>query len=170
MNEAVRTGYEEHGVDNYYKIHRSDYSNPHKEIINELLTISKKWNLGNNILDLCCGSGEVTKNFETYNIEGIDPYTYELYSKNTNRHCYNYSFKDIVQKGLPKNYDTVICSFAMHLCEESMLPSLLYRIGEKSNRLIILTPHKRPSCNGIYGWKEVNRIKIDKVSMILYEK
>ena len=27
----------------------------------------------------------VTKNFEDYNVEGIDPYTYELYSKKTNR-------------------------------------------------------------------------------------
>ena len=80
------------------------------------------------------------------------------------------TFKEIVEYGIDETYDTIICSFAMHLCEESLLPMLLWRLGECSKNLLILTPHKRPDCNGIYGWKEINRLKKDKVNMVLYKK
>ena len=169
--DSIRNGYEELGVDNFYVIHKNDYKNPHEQIIDQLLVFAKNnWNLGDNLLDLCCGSGEVSRIFYDKNIEGIDPYTFQLYEELTKRPCKNLSFKDIVEKGLDSKYDTIICSFAMHLCEESMLPMLLWRLGEVSNKLLILTPHKRPNCDGIYGWKKVKTLKIEKVSMILYKK
>lgn len=169
--EAIRNGYEILGVDSYYELHRDDYSNPHENIIRELLLEAKEnWDLGNNLLDLCCGSGEVTRIFIDRNIEGLDPYTFNLYEKLTNRPCMDLNFKEIVEYGINEKYDTIICSFAMHLCEESMLPMLLWRLGEISNNLLILTPHKRPDCDGIYGWKKVKSIKKDKVNMILYKK
>lgn len=169
--KSIRDGYLELGVDEYYKLHKNDYENPHKIIIQNLLDYAKKnWNIGNNLLDLCCGSGEVTISFLDYNIVGCDPYTFELYEKNTNKKCYNKTFQDIVENGLDNNYDTILCSFAMHLCEESMLPILLYQLGLKAKQLIIITPHKRPNCNGIYGWELVDKIKENKVSMILYKQ
>lgn len=60
--QAVRNGYAELGVKNYYLKHSSDYTNPHEKIIHKLLKIAEENNyLGKKILDLCCGSGEVTK-------------------------------------------------------------------------------------------------------------
>jgi hypothetical protein len=55
------------------------------------------------------------------------------------------SFKDIVNKGLPSyNFSCIICSFALHLCQPSMLPDLLWRLSEKSNFLVIISPSKFP--------------------------
>lgn len=169
--EAIRKGYEDLGVDNFYIVHSCDYSNPHEGTIKKLLYTAKKdWDLGDDLLDLCCGSGEVTRVFIDKNIEGIDPYTSNLYIKTTGKDCKSLSFKDIVEDGLDKKYDTIICSFAMHLCEESMLPMLLYRLGEVSDKLLIITPHKRPNCNGIYGWKIDKSLKEEKVNMVLYKR
>ena len=160
---SVRAGYEELGVDEYYRIHSKDYSNPHYREIEYLLKeYIKSHDIGENILDLCCGSGEVTKILNIigkYRIEGLDPYTAYSYVKNTNNDCYIYNFKDIVKGALEnKKYDTIICSFAMHLCEESMLNGLLYQLSRISNKLVILTPHKRPEINS--WWREIYREKI----------
>ena len=169
--DSVRFGYEKYGIDEYYRIHQLDYKNPHEKTISELLNYAKdNWNLGNNLLDLCCGSGEVTRVFFDKNIEGIDPYTFLEYSTITGKKCRKLTFKDIVENGLNQKYNTIICSFAMHLCEESMLPMLLYRLGEVSNNLLIITPHKRPDCEGIFGWNKVDSLRINKVNMILYKK
>ena len=75
MNKtSVREGYEMLGIDNYYFLHKNDYQNPHEIIVQELLLYAKNnWNLGNNLLDLCCGSGEVTRMFLDKNIVGCDP-------------------------------------------------------------------------------------------------
>lgn len=169
--KSIRSGYEDLGIDKYYENNKDTYENPHKEVVQSLLKFAKNnWNLGNNLLDLCCGSGEVTKVFLDSNIVGSDPYTYNLYHKNTNRKCFKQTFKDIVCNGLVGSYDTVICSFAMHLCEESMLPTLLWQISQKTDKLLILTPHKRPNCNNISGWKTERIIKEKKVTMTLYTK
>lgn len=166
---SIREEYVKKGVENFYEEHKNDYVNPHKKIIQELLIYAKNnWNLGDNLLDLCCGSGEVSQMFLDKNIVGNDPYTYELYKQNTNKFCYKKSFKDIVENGFEYKYDTIISSFAMHLCEESMLPSLLWRIKESTNQLIIITPHKRPMCENIYGWELIESKKLNKVTMKLY--
>lgn len=172
--KSIRSWYEQVGVEGYYKLHNEDYNNPHFYIIKDLLTNYIKQNdIGNNILDMCCGSGEVThilkevnKNF---NIEGLDPYTVSAYSKNTGLNCIKYDFKDILRgQLLNKKYDTIICSFALHLCEESMLNTVLYQLSLISNRLIILTPHKRPEINS--WWKEIYKEKKDKVTIRVYER
>lgn len=175
-NKSVRAGYEELGIEGYYKLHNKDYTNPHIKEIEYLLKQEIKKNyFGTNILDLCCGSGEVTnilrkyEDTQKYNIEGLDPYTVRAYEKNTNNTCLIYDFKDIVQGALEnKRYDTIICSFAMHLCEESMLNSLLYQLNLIANTLVIITPHKRPEIN--YWWKETYRQKLNKVTLRTYKK
>lgn len=152
---SVRLGYEELGVEGYYKLHSDDYSNPHFSDIKYLLEQEFKddslYNLS--ILDLCCGSGEVTKILmgrqcgerNDLKIEGVDPYTKVAYRKQTGQECLDYDFKDIVNGKLSdKYYNIIICSFAMHLCELSMLDTLLYQLHLICDKLIILTPHKRP--------------------------
>lgn len=167
--DSIREEYITNGVENFYEKHKNDYENPHKKIIQDLLQYAKaNWNLGENLLDFCCGSGEVSQVFLDKNIIGNDPYTYKLYTQNTNKHCYQKSFKDIVENGFEHKYDTIISSFAMHLCEESMLPSLLWRIKESTNQLIIITPHKRPMCENIYEWELIESKKLNKVTMKLY--
>ena len=117
--EAIRNMYAQMGVDNFYKEHGNEYKNPHTEIINQLLS---KVDVGDKILDLCCGSGEVTKNFLNKDIIGCDPYTFNLYQKETGKPVLTFSFKDIATGALADyQFDTIICSFAMHLCEPSML-------------------------------------------------
>lgn len=175
MEDSVRAGYEKLGIEGYYKLHNEDYSNPHVSIIKELIDISNciKY-LGNSILDLCCGSGEITNILESiephsFNIEGLDPYTAPAYKKNTGKDCLVYNFKDIVQGALQnRRYDTIICSYAMHLCEESMLNNLLYQLGLIADTLIIITPHKRPEIRD--WWKEVKSFKYNGITLKIYKK
>ncbi len=167
---SVREGYEKHGVEKYYELHKDDYENPHEYTIKKLLVKAKEeWNIHGSILDLCCGSGEVSNCFNDCEVEGIDPYTKDLYEAKTKNKCSSMTFKDIIKEGLNREYDYIISSFGMHLCEESMLPMLLYQLSQSSENLIILTPHKRPDCNGSY-FKEKSRMKMDKVSIIWYKK
>jgi SAM-dependent methyltransferase len=129
--------------------------------------------IGTNVLDLCCGGGEVTSILgaqdKEYRIDGVDPYTAEAYKKNTGKICLPLSFKDIVLGGLEdKKYDTVICSFAMHLCELSMLDMLLFRLSGICDTLIILTPHKRPVIKN--WWRLEREIIYQKVKLRIYRK
>ena len=174
INKSVRAGYEELGIEGYYKAHSEDYSNPHIKEIEYLLKqeIHKSY-FGTDILDLCCGGGEVTnilKEYEEirkYNIEGLDPYTAPAYKKNTGKDCLIYDFKDIVQGALEnKKYHTIISSFAMHLCDESMLNSLLYQLSLITNTLVIITPHKRPEIKN--WWEEVEKIKYNGITLKVY--
>ncbi len=168
--DAIVNEYKKYGVDKFYRLHSHDYENPHINIIENLLAEAKSdWNIKGNILDLCCGSGEVSRMFGECKVEGVDPYTHDLYMANTNNNCIKMTFKDIVQNGFESKYDFVICSYAMHLCEKSMLPMLLYRISEASNNLIIITPHKKPDCNGEF-FRESKRMKKERTSIILYKK
>lgn len=171
MNNSVRAGYEELGIEGYYRKHCKDYSNPHISIIKELIDESNCIQyLGNNILDLCCGGGEITNILKdnNFNIEGLDPYTAPAYKKNTGKECLVYDFKDIVQGALQnRRYDTIICSYAMHLCEESMLNNLLYQLSLIANTLIIITPHKRPEVKN--WWKEIESFKHNGITLKIYK-
>lgn len=168
MSYSIRAGYEELGIDEYYKKHSDDYRNPHyKEIKYLLKEYLKTHSIGTNILDLCCGSGEITQilnEIGEYNIEGLDPYTEPAYKKNTGKECLRYDFKDLVNGALEnRRYDTIICCFAMHLCEQSMLSNLLYQLSRMSDRLIILTPHKRPEINKCFSLQDevlYNRVRL----------
>lgn len=167
--KSIRENYNLYGADNYYLKHADNYINPHYETIKKIMKeITIKYNLGNNICDLCCGSGEITKLLDNkLNIIGVDPYLNKLYEK-TGYNCLDFSFKDIVEGKMKKyKFDTIISSFGLHLCEESMLPTLLYQLKEISDNLIIISPHKRPNCNGLF-WNLKDEIKIDRVTAKIY--
>jgi hypothetical protein len=103
---------------------------------------------------------------------GTDPFTFKLYEKNTGCPCLPLSFEDIVKGKLAfyQNYNgeiqkikfktrsitssstqtelplsSIICSFAMHLCDEKQLYPLVNQLFTYSKNIIIITPHKRPA-------------------------
>ena len=81
--------------------------------------------IGENILDLCCGSGEITLSLPNYNVIGLDPYTNKSYYNRTRKNSLNLTFQDIANGKLENNFDCIICSYALHLCDKSLLPLLL---------------------------------------------
>ena len=166
---SIREQYETFGVEKYYQEHGDTYSNPHREIIHQLL---EEQPIGDKVLDLCCGSGEVTSYLQqknpTLHITGNDPYTYASYMRNTQAPCYRFDFKEIAQGALTNyHFDTIICSFALHLCPISLLPNVLYQLSLISTTLVILTPHKKPELPEIF-WYQVEERLVEKVRMRTY--
>jgi predicted nicotinamide N-methyase len=146
------------GVDNYYSSN-INYQNPHAPEIIELikrnhLTLSLK-----RVLDLACGTGLVTTTLQKLGyseIIGIDPFLYKEYTISTGCKSYNMSFKDIVRDGIQNDFSCIICSFALHLCERSLLPDLIWRLSERSDSLIVISPSKFP----IIGKPEVENFSL----------
>lgn len=149
ISQSLRSTYSELGVEQYYSSNLP-YSNPHaKEVIKLLTDNHHLYNL-DNVLDLSCGDGLVTKTLISlgYNqITGCDPYLHDRYIAETSKTCLKMSFLDIVKHGLQERYSTIISSFALHLCEKSLLPALIYRLGEVTNTLIVISPSKHPIIN-----------------------
>lgn len=60
--EAIRNQYAQLGVETYYETNADTYTNPHEDIITELINESNEIvDYGNSVLDLCCGNGLATK-------------------------------------------------------------------------------------------------------------
>lgn len=149
-NDAIRNMYQVHGVEGFYKKFGQEYHNPHEsKIVKSLYDIIDNWNLDlSNVLDLAAGGGEVTKCLieKGYNnVEGIDPYTCELYTNTTEKPCYKDTFESIANNGFKKKYSTIFCSFALHLIEPSYLNNLLFQIAYSSEDFVILSPTKKPN-------------------------
>lgn len=174
QKDSIRAKYEKFGVDGYYKNNADSYSNPHIDIIRDIITEKLTTDLKElKILDLCCGAGEITNIFILNNknadIKGADPYTFEIYTKKTNKYCYPFSFKDIAAGKLTESFDVIICSFGLHLCERSLLPAVLWQLGGISKTLIILTPNKKPDC-AKNGWFLSDEKIRDRVRLRIYKR
>jgi SAM-dependent methyltransferase len=146
MSVAIRKLYEQFSVNGFYSS-GIKYTNPHAKEISQLIKDNHNKLHLYNVLDLACGTGLITNTLYSlcyYNITGIDPFLFKEYKQNTGNVCLPLSFKDIVKKGLPNNYSCIICSFALHLCDKSMLHDLLYRLSERSNSLVVISPSKFP--------------------------
>lgn len=96
--QSIRDGYEILGSEEFYKQHGGDYKNPHEDKLkNVLLNGISKWKPSlTNILDLACGSGEITlilKNLNIKNIIAMDPYTGEAFKKRVGTECLPISFE-----------------------------------------------------------------------------
>ena len=167
---SIRNEYSKIGVTEFYKKYGDTYSNPHEKTIHKhLLLILNQFNKNDKILDLCCGSGEVSlflynKGFN--NISGIDPYTKQNYIDRTGLKCSGMDFSDLSTKGLTEQYNTIICSFAMHLCPKSYLPNLLYQLSLVTHNLIIISPHKKPEINHYFTLSKTQYI--DNVYLKIY--
>jgi SAM-dependent methyltransferase len=152
----IRPKYDQFGVQGYYVAYGSGYRNPHEKQIHVLLETVLPHLDRSNVLDLACGSGEVSLKLLEHGavVSGIDPYTQEAYLTRTGLVAEPYSFEDIAGGSLEgRVYSLVVCSFAMHLCEPSRLPNLCYQLAQISSKLLILSPHKRPIFKPEWGWE-----------------
>lgn len=173
-NEAIRQQYEAHGVEGYYAQFGAEYRNPHEPVIREVLAEAvQRWQLNlSRVLDLACGSGEVTlalRELGCQQIDGVDPFTGEAYLARTGQPLEAFSFEDIAAGVLAgRQYSLIVCSFAMHLIEESWLPALLTALGLISGNLLILTPHKRPEIKTEWGWALEDEFVLERVRARFY--
>lgn len=136
---AIRDHYRDKTVDGYYKS-VTDYSNPHKCDIKKIISDIPYMYKQGSLLDLCCGNGLITECLIDRDIIGCDPYLYQQYVYMTNKFCLTYDFKDIVQGKLTDKFNVIYCSFALHLCDKSMLHNLLYQLKRICNYLIVISP------------------------------
>lgn len=151
---AIRTLYEAHGAEGYYREHGGEYQNPHFPEITALIERNFSKIDCSRVLDFAAGGGEVSQVLQrlgVVEITGCDPYTQALYEKNTRRPCLPLSFRDIIKGGLPDSYSAIISSFALHLCPIKELFSLAWALLDAAPLLVILTPHKRPELELLPG-------------------
>lgn len=173
--DSIRQKYQTYGVKNYYQWYFDQYKNPHEPIIHKSITfIDNNWDVDfSKTLDIACGKGEVTKMLVKLgynNISAIDAYSCKYYEEETDGKCRTITFDDIINGKLDgEKYSILVSSFALHLLEESKLPIFLYKLTQLSDKLLIITPHKRPEIKEEWGWKLVDEVNIDRVKSRLYE-
>ncbi|MEL7120522.1 MAG: hypothetical protein AAFO07_13810 [Bacteroidota bacterium] len=156
MSKAIRNQYEDLGVEGYYEKYGKDYTNPHFDQIKALLINNQHRVNYQNVLDFCCGAGEVTQVVQSLgfnSITGSDPYTQEAYTQHTQLPCETWSFEWVMKNGLPVTYSSIICSFALHLCPDEILFPVTYQLFQATSQLVIITPHKRPALEKYENFK-----------------
>lgn len=152
--KPIRKEYEDLGVDGFYKKSGWHYTNPHEPQIVTLLKKNKSQINYQNVLDFCCGSGEVTAALASMGFEnttGSDPYTRQAFQKRIGKKALSLSFEEVIRKGLPDSYTAVIASFALHLCPREQLYPLVTQIFQSTPQLVVITPHKRPQLENLDG-------------------
>jgi len=172
--ESIRGEYEKHGVEGYYEKYGDEYHNPHEtELQLAMDWVIDNWSIDfSKTLDLAAGSGEITKILDYHgytNVVGIDPYTCGLYSRETGNTCKSLSFDDIMKSGLDVKYSTIVCSYAMHLYEQSKLPNLIYQLSRNCDNLLILSPNKRPNIGSDWGVSLVNQNNLHGIKIRWYK-
>ena len=179
---GVRNAYASHeaGATGYYADEGARYVNPHDGGVREMLARATRdwpelWGMeapgniddksnddefGDRILDLSCGSGEVTSalvaaGVPLSRIDACDPYTHEAYLARVGKKCERWSFEDVARGAIAeRRWSVVVCSFAMHLCARGYLPTLCMMLACSARHLVVLTPHKRPVIDAAWGgWR-----------------
>ncbi|HEU5102985.1 MAG TPA: class I SAM-dependent methyltransferase [Roseiflexaceae bacterium] len=175
---AIRAGYEQYGVEGFYQRFGDTYRNPHERAIRAALRAAvERWALPpGRVLDLACGSGEVTLALRqlvgpAIEVDGIDPYTYQAYAERSGQIAERYTFEQIAAGALVgRSYGTIVCSFAMHLVALSRLPALATQLSQIGEALLLLTPHKRPQLRAEWGWECTDELLIERVRARLYRR
>ena len=181
LSNSMRQNYAA-GVDKYYADHAGHtYRNPHMpgilKTLSTFLTIladempelaEATWN----VLDMAAGSGEASEAILKWHkqrraqskkcpanihIVATDPYTGSAYADRMGSDtCLPLSFADIANGGLPDTptrYDFVVCSFALHLVEDSSQKwALLSELATRAQYLVVIAPHKKPTIKDEWGW------------------
>jgi hypothetical protein len=160
--KKIRPLYDQHGAEGYYREFADGYENPHFPEIKVLLERNFSSLDCSAVLDFAAGGGEVTQVLQGMGIPettGCDPFTFALFEKNTGCDCLRLSFMDVIKKGLPRQYSTIISSFALHLCPVKDLFPLCWQLLEAAPLLVVLTPHKRPELENLTGiellWEDI---------------
>lgn len=166
----IRNSYVNQTVEGYYLSNSQSYVNPHYSIIaNNLVKFIIDCNINfKSMLDLCCGAGEVSKILTNSVNVGCDPYMHTRYINETNNKCYSYNFKDIAIGKLTEKFDLIVCSFALHLCDKSLLPNVLYNLSLMSDKLLIISPNKNPIIDKY--WDLSKSVIINRVHFKYYIK
>ncbi|HQY88433.1 MAG TPA: hypothetical protein PK402_07230 [Tepidisphaeraceae bacterium] len=170
MNNGGARSWYAKGVAEHYRRHGADYHNPHTAIIDRSLRkVVVDWNLDlSNVLDLAAGSGEVSSTLISLGarISAIDPFTFDAYEKQIGQPCERFTFEEIAQGSLSgRSYSMIVCSFALHLCPDSILPSCCIALSQVSPTLLILSPHKRPDIRSNWGWTLTKGMSLDRVQI-----
>jgi len=173
-DEAIRAGYERHGVAGFYQRFGASYRNPHEPAVRAAIGQAVRcWSIPlRTVLDLACGSGEATlalRELGCDQIDAIDPYTAAAYAGRTGAVAEPLTFEQIAAGALAgRRYDTVVCSFALHLVAASRLPALSLQLSLVGAGLLVLTPHKRPHIRPEWGWSLVGELVVERVRARYY--
>lgn len=171
---AIRREYEAVGVTHFYRTRGGAYRNPHEpQIVRSLEVTTRGWRLDlSRVLDLAAGSGEASLALRALGagtIDGIDPFTFDAYQNRTGQVAGRETFEQIAAGALAgRDYTLIVCSFAMHLIERSRLPQLAMQLSLVGDRLLILTPHKRPEVRSEWGWALEGERVLQRVRSRLY--
>jgi 2-polyprenyl-3-methyl-5-hydroxy-6-metoxy-1,4-benzoquinol methylase len=170
---AIRAAYEREGPEEFYRRHGSDYRNPHEHIVRAILVQAMSaWRPDlSRVLDLACGSGEVTMVLRELgaSVEGADPFTGNAYLARTGSPAMPLSFENVAWGALAEQrFSLIVCSFALHLLEESRLPALCYALSRISPALLVVTPLKRPQIKPAWGWILAHELLDQRVRARLY--
>jgi SAM-dependent methyltransferase len=176
MKKGFRAKYSV-GVDTYYSS-CSHYSNPHsskfaaiiEKVISWLPFNLKESSTTKPVLDLACGSGQITKLLILNGIEnvlGLDPHLGEQYRSEVGKPVFNNSFEDIChfRVVLPK-CSLIICSYALHLCAD--LLNLLTTLKLSCDYLCVISPHGLPHIPPDSGWTTHFDFKYANIKVHLY--
>jgi SAM-dependent methyltransferase len=172
--ESIRAQYEKHGARDFYSRSGPDYRNPHEPQLRRCIELAvKTWrpNLFQ-VLDLAAGSGEATlvlRDLGATRVDGIDPYTADAYLARTGNAAERFTFEDVAAGALAgRYYSLIVCSFALHLCESSRLPSVCQQLSLVGDALLVVTPHKRPLIKPEWGWAMVGEQVVERVRARMY--
>mmetsp|Transcript_26994 Transcript_26994/g.44065 ORF Transcript_26994/g.44065 Transcript_26994/m.44065 type:complete len:200 (-) Transcript_26994:226-825(-) len=182
---SFRDAYSHGGAAEYYTTHGSGYRNPHERelclVLEEFLKRhSNTLDFSEKILDLACGSGEVTSFllsqakelsiFQPLNIDACDPYTGEAYLQRIGRNCSAASFEDIEGGELFGSiYGLCIVSFALHLVQPSRLHNTCMQLALVSRYLFVISPHKKPIITSDMGFNIVDEFIVERVHGRFYK-
>jgi SAM-dependent methyltransferase len=165
----VRGEYAQQGVAGFYEKEGASYQNPHEARVRAALYLALERHPvapTARVLDLCCGSGEVTlalraRGFE--NVVGSDPFTLEAYERRTGAKALRLDFVDIANGAL-------VCSYALHLAVPSRLPELVWQLSRSASRLFVLSPHKRPLLRAEWGFALKDELLHARTRVRVYER
>jgi SAM-dependent methyltransferase len=171
---SITPAYEATGVEGFYEANGASYRNPHEDEVRDTLVMAaERWAPDlTSVLDLACGSGEATlelMSLGAVTIAGIDPYTQAAYHERTGLDAEPLTFADIANGALEgRSYSTVVCSYALHLCETSRLAAVCIALVRVTPTLMILSPHKRPVIGSGWGWSDPDEFVHRRVHARLY--
>ena len=158
MTSSIRQAYRDHpgGASGWYAERGSSYRNPHEAGVRAMLARFAGRIGEGRVLDLAAGSGEVTLalvelGIPLDRIDAHDPFTADAYRARVGRDCGRLSFEALPDQ-LEGRWSAVVCSMALHLCERSRLPVVASTLARCADRLLVLTPHKRPEIRASWGW------------------
>lgn len=186
-------------AEDFYKNKGSEYYNPHEREVRLCLQRHADVSDFSLCLDLAAGSGEVSRVVREMGGKSVamDPYTWEAYEKKMQEKCWRHRMEDVEMGNVTPQqilrewkeeenkreekteqkegddgdlkFSSVVCSFALHLYDESRLPSLLWSLTEWAPTLIVLTPHKRPHIRSEWGWQLQSEHVVDRVRIRKYK-